>query len=77
MLRKMGADTITVKKLFASSIDSYKRKTQIVAEAEIHRKCAIAPCDFYADDLRIVAPQAADEDNEPPTTALAPTPDAL
>lgn len=61
VLRKMGADTITVKKLFAGSIDSYKRKTQIVAEAEIYRKCAIAPCDFYTDDLRIVAPQAADE----------------
>ena len=56
VLRKMGADTITVKKMFSSSIDSYKRKTQIVAEAEIYRKC-----DFYADDLRIVAPQAADE----------------
>ncbi|MFR5648738.1 MAG: DHH family phosphoesterase [[Eubacterium] siraeum] len=61
VLRKMGADTITVKKMFSSSIDSYKRKTQIVAETEIYRKCAIAPCDFYADDLRIVAPQAADE----------------
>lgn len=61
VLRKMGADTIIVKKMFSSSIDSYKRKTQIVAEAEIYRKCAIAPCDFYADDLRIVAPQAADE----------------
>ena len=61
VLRKMGADTITVKKMFSSSIDSYKRKTQIVAEAEIYRKCAIAPCDFYADHLRIVAPQAADE----------------
>lgn len=61
VLRKMGADTITVKKMFSSSIDSYKRKTQIVAEAEIYRKCAIAPCVFYADDLRIVAPQAADE----------------
>lgn len=61
VLRKMGADTITVKKMFSSSIDSYKRKTQIVAEAEIYRKCAIAPCDFYVDDLRIVAPQAADE----------------
>ena len=61
VLRKMGADPITVKKMFSSSIDSYKRKTQIVAEAEIYRKCAIAPCDFYADDLRIVAPQAADE----------------
>ncbi len=61
VLKKFGADTITVKKLFASSIDSYKRKTQIVAEAEIYRKCAMAPCDFYAEDLRIVAPQAADE----------------
>ncbi|MCH5325062.1 MAG: DHH family phosphoesterase [Eubacterium sp.] len=61
VLRKLGADTITVKKLFSSSIDSYKRKTQIVADAEIYRQCAIAPCDFYADDLRIVAPQAADE----------------
>ena len=61
VLRMLGADTITVKKMFSSSIDSYKRKTQIVAEAEIYRKCAIAPCDFYADDLRIVAPQAADE----------------
>lgn len=61
VLRKLGADTITVKKLFSSSIDSYKRKTQIVADAQVYRKCAIAPCDFYADDLRIVAPQAADE----------------
>ncbi len=61
VLRKMGADTVAVKKLFSGSIDSYKRKTQIVANAEIYRQCAIAPCDFYADDLRIVAPQAADE----------------
>lgn len=60
-LRKMGADTITVKGLFASSIESYKRKTQIVSTANIYRKCAIAPCDFYTDDLRLVAPQAADE----------------
>jgi c-di-AMP phosphodiesterase-like protein len=60
-LRKLGADTVTVKKLFASSVDSYKRKTKIVADAEIYRKCAIAPCDFYAEDMRITAPQAADD----------------
>lgn len=60
-LRKMGADTITVKYLFANSIESYKRKTQIVATSIIYKKCAIAPCDFFTDDLRLVAPQAADE----------------
>ncbi len=60
-LRKLGADTVTVKKLFASSVENYKRKTKIVADAEVYRKCAIAPCDFYAEDMRITAPQAADD----------------
>ena len=35
--------------------------SQIVASAKIHRKCAIAAADFKSDDIRIVAPQAADE----------------
>ena len=61
VLRKMGADTITVKKLFSNSMESYKKKTKIVADAEIYRQCAIAPCDFFAEDMRIIAPQAADE----------------
>lgn len=60
-LKKLGADTVAVKSLFSSSIDSYKRKSQIVASAKIHRKCAIAAADFKSDDIRIVAPQAADE----------------
>ncbi len=60
-LKKLGADTVAVKLLFSSSIDSYKRKTQIVSSAKIHRKCAIAAADFKSDDIRIVAPQAADE----------------
>ncbi|MBQ2798309.1 MAG: DHH family phosphoesterase, partial [Ruminiclostridium sp.] len=34
---------------------------KIVADAEVYRKCAIAPCDFYAEDMRITAPQAADD----------------
>jgi c-di-AMP phosphodiesterase-like protein len=60
-LKKLGADTIAVKHLFSNSIDSYRRKTQIVASAKIHKNCAIASADFKSDDIRIVAPQAADE----------------
>ena len=60
-LKKLGADTVAVKLLFSNSIDSYKRKTQIVASSKVHKKCAIATADFKSDDIRIVAPQAADE----------------
>ncbi|MCD7810688.1 MAG: DHH family phosphoesterase [Ruminococcus sp.] len=60
-LRKLGADTVTVKLMFSNSIDSYRRKTRIVASAKIHNSCAIAAADFKSDDIRIVAPQAADE----------------
>lgn len=60
-LRRIGADTIEVKKLFASTMDSYQRKTKVVSTAEIYKDCAIAICDFDSDDIRIVAPQAADE----------------
>lgn len=60
-LKKLGADTVTVKGLFSSSIESYRRRSQIVASAKIHRKCAIAAADFKSDDLRLIAPQAADE----------------
>lgn len=60
-LKKAGADTIAVKHLFSNSIDSYRRKTQIVASAKIHNNCAIAAADFESDDIRLVAPQAADE----------------
>lgn len=60
-LKKLGADTVAVKLLFSNSIDSYKRKAQIVSSAKIHNRCAIATADFKADDMRLVAPQAADE----------------
>ncbi len=60
-LKRLGADTVAVKLLFSNSIDSYRRKTQIVASAKIHSNCAIAEADFKSDDLRLVAPQAADE----------------
>jgi len=60
-LRRIGADTVEVRKLFASSMDSYQRKTRVVSSAEVYKNCAIAVCDFVSDDLRLIAPQAADE----------------
>ena len=60
-LKKLGADTVAVKLLFSNSIDAYKRRTQIVSSAKIHKKCAIASADLQYDDIRMIAPQAADE----------------
>ncbi|MBQ9807699.1 MAG: DHH family phosphoesterase [Ruminococcus sp.] len=60
-LKKLGADTVAVKLLFSNSIESYKRKAQIVSSAKVHRRCAIAATDLKTDDIRLVAPQAADE----------------
>lgn len=60
-LRKLGADTIAVKKLFSSSIESYQCKTQLVSNAEIYNNCAIAVSNLNSEDIRFIAPQAADE----------------
>ncbi|WMJ24131.1 DHH family phosphoesterase [Paludicola sp. MB14-C6] len=60
-LRRLGADTVEVRKLFASTMDTYQRKTRVVSSAEVYKQCAIAVCDFVSDDLRLIAPQAADE----------------
>ncbi len=60
-LRKNGADTVSVKGLFSSSFEAYKRKSRLIASAEIFDRCAVAAADSETDDIRIVAPQAADE----------------
>ncbi len=60
-LKKLGADTVAVKMLFSSSFDSYKNKAEIVASAEIYKKCAISIVESDFSNIRIVAPQAADE----------------
>jgi c-di-AMP phosphodiesterase-like protein len=60
-LRRMGADTVAVRKLFSNSIDTYQRRSRLVSTAEIYKRCAISMCDFMSDDIRIVAPQAADD----------------
>lgn len=60
-LKSRGADTVSVRKLFSNSIDAYQRRTRIVSEAETYRSCAIAIGNFQCDDMRVIAPQAADE----------------
>ena len=60
-LRRRGADTVTVKKLFSNSLDSYKRKAQLVSGAEIYKGCAIATTSWELDDMRVASAQAADE----------------
>ena len=59
-LRRKGADTVDVKRLFANSFESYQRKYQLIAGAQIHHRMAIAVSE-QAGDLRIEAAQAADE----------------
>lgn len=60
-LKKNGADTIAVKTLFSNSISAYKSRASIVANAEIYRCCAIAETSDNIENIRIVAPQSADE----------------
>ena len=60
-LRRIGADTITVRKLFSNTLDSYQRRSRSVSGAQIDKKCAVAESEFSSEDMRIVAPQAADE----------------
>ncbi len=63
-LRRMGADTVEVKKLFYNSLESYQQKARLIASAIIYKRCAIAAetePGLSPTDLRIVASQAADE----------------
>lgn len=60
-LRKLGADTVNVKMLFTNSVECYREKSELVASATVYRNCAIATANKVMQDLRIAAPQAADE----------------
>lgn len=60
-LRKLGADTINVKAMFANSIQSYKQKTEIISSAWVYKGCAIAVAEKNSEETRVVAAQAADE----------------
>ena len=60
-LRKLGADTVNVKTLFANSVECYKQKSELVSTATVYRNCAIAVANKVMQEMRIAAPQAADE----------------
>ena len=60
-LRRLGADTVSVKKYFSSSMELYKKRVTIVSNAQVYRNCAISVTDIVTKDLRLICPQAADE----------------
>ncbi len=60
-LRRLGAETADVRKLFSSSLDAYQQRSKLVAAAEVYRGCAIAGTNQPIDDINVVAAQAADE----------------
>ena len=63
-LKRKGADTVEVKRLFSDSIVSYRIKSRLVAEAKAYRSSAIAVADDDMNrqkNIRLTAAQAADE----------------
>ncbi len=60
-LRKLGADTVNVKGLFANSIENYRQKVALVSNAEIYKRCAVSTTTMFHPEMRLIAPQAADE----------------
>lgn len=60
-LRKRGADTVEVKKMFSNSIDTYKVRCKVIQSASINNNCAIAKLDGAYGDIRVACAQAADE----------------
>lgn len=60
-LKDKGADTVSVKKLFANSIDVSRMRNRVISNAESYKSCAVSVADFKTNDIRIVTAQAADE----------------
>lgn len=60
-LKRRGADTVKVKKMFSSSFESYKLRNEIILNAQMFRNCAVSKVDFDAPDIRVICAQAADE----------------
>lgn len=60
-LRRRGADTVEVKRLFSGNLDTYKAKYQLVSTAEIIHECAISYVVKEFPNVRVTCAQAADE----------------
>lgn len=59
-LRKLGADTIDVKKLFSDDLNTYLKRADIIKSAVVKNDIAIAVCPPEIEDT-VLAAQAADE----------------
>jgi c-di-AMP phosphodiesterase-like protein len=59
-LRRLGADTIDVKKLFTDDLDTYIKRSEIIKSAKVEKNMAIAICPPKIEDT-VLAAQAADE----------------
>ena len=60
-LRKLGADMVAVKGLFANTMSCIQKRSQLVASAEIYNRCAVALDGSEDEHIRIASAQAADE----------------
>ena len=60
-LRKKGADTVTVRNVFANSLENYRDKSLLVSSAQIVNHCAITVADDRTRNSRVVCAQAADD----------------
>ncbi|MEG1069516.1 MAG: DHH family phosphoesterase [Ruthenibacterium sp.] len=60
-LRRMGAQTVEVKKLFNSSVETYTYKAKLVTQAEIYMGCAVVVAGKLPEDGEVAVPQAAND----------------
>lgn len=60
-LRRMGAETSEVKKLFSSSMEEYAAKSELVERAQVYKGCAISVGGELAAGLAVAVPQAAND----------------
>ena len=60
-LKRKGADTVLVKRMFANSIEIYKIKSRLISDVSIIDGCAITETKEEAQDIRVACAQAADE----------------
>lgn len=60
-LKRKGADTIKVKRMFAGDVEDYRNKSSIITGARIIDNIAVATEDKIISNNRVVSSQAADE----------------
>ncbi|MDL2252929.1 DHH family phosphoesterase [Ruminococcaceae bacterium OttesenSCG-928-I18] len=60
-LRRMGAETENVKRLFSVSMDDYLYRAHLVSEAKVYDGCAVVVSDKVPFECEVVAPQAAND----------------